>query len=269
MNKWEDDASNKNLDIDFWINYTDYPILHNHDYWEFFIVAEGSYKHVINGKESIVYKNSGYLIRPNDYHAIYNNDINSYHLNVMVKTHFIKSLCDLYSPKTYDLLTNHEVFPFHLNDNQLKKVFVYTSILRDSNADKDLIAHLLVSYIIEKAISQNDYANNDNRPKWLSDLLLQINSPSNMNWSVQDILARCGYSHSHFARMFKEYMGCSLISYLTKTKMSAAHDLLLHSNMSMLDIALSLGYSSLSRFNHVFKEYYHMSPSTYKKINKN
>jgi len=268
MNKWENDASSNELDIDFWVNYTDYPILHDHDYWEFFIVVGGSYKHIINNRTMIVNKNNGFLIRPKDYHGIYDNEANSYHLNVMIKDHFIREICNLFSPNMYNLLTSHEVFPFHVNDSQLKKVFTYTSMLKDNAVDKDLAGHLLVSYIVEKAISQNDYVNNE-RPKWLTDILFQINSPNNMNWSVEDVLEKCGYSHSHFARIFKEYMGCSLVSYLTKTKMSNAHDLLVHSNLSMLDIALSLGYSSLSRFNHVFKDYYHMSPSQYKKQNIN
>ena len=74
MNRWEDDSPDITADIDTWLNYKDYPILHDHDYWEFFVVCQGSYKHVINGKTVIVSKNSGYLIRPKDYHALYNHE---------------------------------------------------------------------------------------------------------------------------------------------------------------------------------------------------
>ena len=270
MNRWEDDTPNINLDIDAWLNYKDYPILHDHDYWEFFVVCQGSYKHKINGKDEIVYKNSGYFIRPHDYHAIYDNEKDSFHLNVMMKKEYIKEICDLYSSNTYNLLLNHKELPFHLNDNQVNKLLVYSSMLNSigETIDKKLIGHLMVGYVLEKAISQNDYTDNT-KPKWLQDILMKINDPHNMAWDVQDVLANCGYSHSHFARIFKSYMNCTLIDYLKMTKMSNAQDLLIHSNMSMLEISINLGYSSLSRFNHIFKDYYHMSPGQYKKTIKN
>ena len=271
MNKWEDDTPNLDLDIDTWLNYKDYPILHDHDYWEFFVVCQGSYKHVINGKTTMVYRNDGYLIRPKDYHALYNNEDNSYHLNVMIKKKYIKEICDLFSKNTYEMLINHKEVPFHLNDNQLKKLLSYSSMLNipdETTVDKGLIGHLMVCYILEKAISQNDYTDNS-KPKWLTDVLMKINAPDNMAWDVQDVLSYSGYSHSHFARIFKEYMNCTLIDYLKMTKMSNAQDLLVHSNMTILDISIALGYSSLSRFNHVFKDYYHMSPGQFRKSHRN
>ena len=98
MNRWEDDTPNINLDIDAWLNYKDYPILHDHDYWEFFVVCQGSYKHKINGKDEIVYKNSGYFIRPHDYHAIYDNEKDYQHFYSENKKNnspeSIKFLCD-------------------------------------------------------------------------------------------------------------------------------------------------------------------------------
>lgn len=266
MNRFIDDAQNPNANIDFYQNYKDYPYFHDHDYWEFFIVTKGKYRHVINNKTYNMFINQAFLIRPNDYHALFNIDNDSTHINIMIKSDFLKKLCDSYSLNFYDMLNNHKELFVMLSDSQTRRIINYTSLLKeDKNKDnKELISNLLLSYIIEKTITSNELFLEES-PKWLTDIIYKINQPININWTVNDVLKISNYSHTQFARLFKKYMNCTLKQYLTKVKMSAAHDLLFHSDMNMQDISAYLGYSSLSLFNHAFKDYFSVSPSTYKK----
>ena len=42
-------------------HYGDYPELHNHDFWEFAIIVNGSYEHTLNDKKDTLTKNTAVL----------------------------------------------------------------------------------------------------------------------------------------------------------------------------------------------------------------
>ena len=52
-----------------WRN-TEFPHLHNHTHWEFFLVVNGKIQHTINEKNYTVGKGHACLIRPSDLHKI-------------------------------------------------------------------------------------------------------------------------------------------------------------------------------------------------------
>ena len=64
--------------------------------------------------------------------------------------------------------------------------------------------------------------------------------------SIDEISAVSGFSASHFMRFFKSAMGTSFTSYLSSYRLSMAARLLMLTNDSILDIALSCGYENLS-----------------------
>ncbi len=267
MNFFENDATNIHSEVDFYHNFTDYPLYHDHNYFEFFFITNGSYKHVINGKEFIMKKNDAFFIRPKDYHAIFNNEENSSHVNIMFKVELVKRICDSYSDKLYNIILNHDIFPISLSENQTRKIINYTMVLRNSfslDVDRSLVSSLLLSYILEKTIYQHDILFSD-KPQWLTELLLKISLPVNAHWNAQDVVKNVNYSRTHFSRKFKEYMGTTLIQYLTEVKMAYAQELIMYSDMNITEISNTLGYQNVSSFNHVFKSTYSMSPMQFKK----
>ena len=83
--------------------------------------------------------------------------------------------------------------------------------------------------------------------------------------SIDEIAAVAGFSASHFMRFFKSAMGTSFTAYLSAYRLSMAARLLILTNDSILDIALSCGYENLSYFNRSFKKRYKKTPSEYRR----
>ena len=83
--------------------------------------------------------------------------------------------------------------------------------------------------------------------------------------SIDEISSVSGFSASHFMRFFKSAMGTSFTSYLSSYRLSMAARLLMLTNDSILDIALSCGYENLSYFNRSFKKRYKKTPSEYRR----
>jgi len=59
-------------------------------------------------------------------------------------------------------------------------------------------------------------------------------------------------------------MGCSPSEYLTELRMRRAATLLVSTNMSVSEIALEVGYLSLSHFSRMFRERFGKTPRAFR-----
>lgn len=75
-----------------------------------------------------------------------------------------------------------------------------------------------------------------------------------------------GYSPYHFSRIFKKYSSTTFINFLNRRRIKAAELLLLESGSSITDVAMQVGFASLTTFNRVFKNINGCTPSEYKKL---
>ncbi len=73
-----------------------------------------------------------------------------------------------------------------------------------------------------------------------------------------------GYSKFHFSRIFKRYVGMSHTDYVSKVRVNAAQQLLLDPKLSITEVAMNAGFSSISSFNRIFKKIKHCTPSEFK-----
>lgn len=85
------------------------------------------------------------------------------------------------------------------------------------------------------------------------------------NLTLEKAAAVAGFSKYHFSRLFKEFTGVTFQEYLTRQRILHAEELLTNSKLSITDIALASGFSSVSNFNRSFKLCNHCSPSQFRK----
>lgn len=72
------------------------------------------------------------------------------------------------------------------------------------------------------------------------------------------------FSKFHFLRLFKQYMGATLGDYVTLRRIKAAEQLICNQNLPIAEVAALSGFSSISTFNRLFKQYKNCSPSEYR-----
>ena len=73
-----------------------------------------------------------------------------------------------------------------------------------------------------------------------------------------------GRTKEHLCRSFRKYFGVAPIEYINANRLNYAANLLLHSDMKVVDIAFASGFQSLSRFYHAFREEFDVSPLDYR-----
>jgi AraC-like DNA-binding protein len=79
------------------------------------------------------------------------------------------------------------------------------------------------------------------------------------------LAAESGFSKFHFARSFKDAYGETPTQYLTRRRVERAKDLLRHANLSVTEICMLVGFSSLGSFSSRFAALVGMSPSAYQR----
>ena len=86
--------------------------------------------------------------------------------------------------------------------------------------------------------------------------------------TLADMCAELHVNPSYFSNLFSQEMGQTFVEYLTDLRLSKAEDLLVSTNMSMLDISVSTGFENQSYFTKVFKSAKGMTPREYRRASK-
>lgn len=92
-----------------------------------------------------------------------------------------------------------------------------------------------------------------------------INSHYQENLTLEEVAAVSGFSKYHFTRIFKQYMNMTFYEYLNSKRVKRAEELLYNQEMSVTDVAMNSGFSSLSAFNRTFKTLKNCAPSDFRK----
>lgn len=85
-----------------------------------------------------------------------------------------------------------------------------------------------------------------------------------------DALAKvAGMSKFHLAKVFKKILKITCHDYILLQRTKAAEKLLLSPDLSILQVSLQAGFSSLSTFNRVFKKKNMCTPTDYRSAHSN
>ncbi len=82
--------------------------------------------------------------------------------------------------------------------------------------------------------------------------------------TVKELAEREGLSTGYFSRLFVKEVGVNVNQFINDAKIKTAQNMLRYSDFPILDISISLGFSSQSAFSSVFKKVTGMTPKVYR-----
>ena len=91
-----------------------------------------------------------------------------------------------------------------------------------------------------------------------------INDKYNQNITLDMVAEHVGLNPAYFSSLFKKETGINFSNYLTNLKIDNAKLLLRNSNLSLINIAIELGFDNQSYFSNVFKKSTGMTPKQYR-----
>lgn len=140
-----------------------------------------------------------------------------------------------------------------------KKEALYTE------AVNGLLRFLLVHIV---RLNENDsivYQNKRMAMGQISRVLEYISENYQEDISTDKLAEMCHLSESHFRRVFKQIMDMSPTEYLYYVRVQMACEYMKKTDISMENVAVNCGFSSMSTFNRVFKKILNISPYQWKK----
>ena len=82
--------------------------------------------------------------------------------------------------------------------------------------------------------------------------------------TLADIAKAEGVNPSYLSKLFSKELGMGVKDYIIKAKIETSKNILRYSDFSILDISISLGYSSQSAFTSAFRKEVGMTPKKYR-----
>lgn len=240
--------------------------LHCHNFYEFFIVTSGTVIHEINGEEHCLKKGTLYMIRPEDKHRIKPADEGAIHMNISVVPQKLEQICEGLNISEKDFLRCKAKVRLAGDEFEFfRKRAERISFLEYQNDER---FHIIICELVSQAVSiifKNSVFGKNEQPEWFTDVLDKIHSPEYCACRAEDVYKLASFSPSVMVEYFKKFTGKTVNEYIRTIKINRACDFLKESDISIVELSNMLGYSSLSHFNRVFKEYTGLTPAAYRK----
>ncbi len=83
--------------------------------------------------------------------------------------------------------------------------------------------------------------------------------------TLASVAKRFFLNEKYLGRLFKAHVGCTFSAYRNRSKLTHATELLINSDLKIIDIAIVVGYDNVEYFNRIFKKTYGVAPSEYRR----
>lgn len=106
---------------------------------------------------------------------------------------------------------------------------------------------------------------NPEEPDFVRSAMEHISKNYDKNLKISDIAAELGVSRSYLSSCFKKAVGCSPQSFILNLRMERAGSLLRTTTLPINVISGAVGYQDQLAFSKIFKQFYDVSPSDFRK----
>ena len=130
-----------------------------------------------------------------------------------------------------------------------------------------LRTRILLLEVVEALLKENglEQANFRNVTGMQRDLLVYIQSHYTEKITLAMLAQEFHLTEKYISWYFKEHFSISFMQYVSHLRMTRAKDLLLTTELSITEVALSCGYPSVNLFIRSFKEMHGATPLQYRK----
>jgi AraC family transcriptional regulator len=132
----------------------------------------------------------------------------------------------------------------------------------------DSLAHALVTrYILLDCAStrRSELRVSGLPPRILSRVRDKIEANLDTDLTLDSLAEESGYSRAHFIRMFRAAVGLTPHQYVLGLRLSRAQDCLRQKHASIIDVAVSCGFSSQSHMTSVFRQRLETTPGEFRR----
>lgn len=165
---------------------------------------------------------------------------------------------------------------FHLSEHTVSRLESILRVVAEETGLRrsdylDMVQFQLFEILLllrrEGALSSTEVNAWESKEKtWSIDDVMQfIRNNYDSTFSLDELASRCQLNSSYFSRVFREKAGIPLFEYINRLRIERAVQLLRNSSLSILEIAMTVGYNNVSFFNRYFRKLKGCSPGEMRK----
>ena len=249
-------------------------IPHTHEFIEIFYILQGSIIHYHNsGQKEFLTTGDMIIISPfSDEHYFERlKDTPCLHREIMITPELLEAACRYFNSSGEKLFSKSGAIGIKATSLSLPEIDALENLINrillnatKETANRDILIRLLIAQIISKFLISEDMQKQENVPPWFNSFLALFTKADIIKAGLPALKKHMVLSYEHVCRLHKKVTGKTIVEHLTETRMVYAAHLLKTTDLSILEIAMEVGYNSLSHFNHTFKKHYNLSPNAYK-----
>jgi len=242
---------------------------HDHDFFEVFLIAQGSTLHWVNGTTQSLSKGQLMFMRPKDAHAFRADRERCEIVNVMFRADTAQHLLDRYNDTIAgrffaapgDLPELHTLGP-----PQFERALAVASQLQTADRTLARIEEFLLTLVNRVAVPAPHVTTTG--PAWFSAACSAAQNIEVFRLGAAGFIAAAGRSHEHVCRTCREVLGVTPTDYINRIRIDHAARLLRTEDSSIETIAGLCGFENISYFYRLFARSFGDTPKRYRAAHK-
>lgn len=249
--------------------------VHYHDYYELCFLPQDSCEHLANNEVVRLPRGSLIFIRPEDQHDFINPKLKTVTIiHIAILKNIIDDLfvfLDGVFP-AQKLLSNKQPPYVVLNSFEIQKI---TNLLNNLNRIppekvqkkalhmRSILLDIFTSYFTEKKLSTP--STNDNVPPWLLKTCEQMQKVDNFSLGIDRMVELSGVTKEWLCHSLKKYYNCTPSEFINNIRLTYVANMLIYSDIKIVDLCYSSGFSTMSWFHSQFDQKFGCSPGQFRK----
>ena len=225
--------------------YTNQHSTHDHSYGQLILPLKGQLKIETNYKDLNIHQNNLFFLPPNCKHLFHASQQNEF-LVLDIPPSYIKQ------EDMNKIIGGKEII---LDDkwNALKHLFLSET---KQNRTSTSINNLFI-YCYQMLTANNDYAS-----------IQYINEHYTEDIELKTLAAIEGYNMAYYTEWFKNQTGLTPFEYIQNQRIKKSKELLLNTDLTILQVGYMVGYNHHSSFTRTFKRITNTTPKEFRQLSK-
>ncbi|WP_462409543.1 GH39 family glycosyl hydrolase [Neobacillus sp. Marseille-QA0830] len=263
---------NQGLPMHIFLNSVDYVTNHWHDSIEIIFVLKGKVSVSVNDKRYVLNEKDLLLINANDIHAIQHQEENLL-LTIQVPIPELKeNIKDVdsfvFSCKSFLYDENHQEEFNELRSLLAQMMWVINKESEGYELQIKSLYFQLIFLLMKNFKEETEKENKVSSQKHI-ERLLRITSYVKDNFKqpiTLNELSQIEFLSVHYLSKFiQKHLGMPFSKYVDSIRLDHAVKDIVYTDIPLTQIALDNGFASVKAFNRAFKEFYHQTPSEYRR----
>ncbi|MEO0898950.1 MAG: AraC family transcriptional regulator [Bacteroidota bacterium] len=256
---------------------------HKHNFFEIVYVEQGSGFQCINYHEFAYQSGNIFLLPPLDCHSFRIEEPSRFYFIRFTDHYFLNNdgLTDYkeWFDRIAYILANYNKVPGDIISSERERQFVIQNIksihqeyLLQDHYSESIISGAVASIlnILARSIEKKYVGQGNERDNRFGEILRYIHTnitePDKLKIPI--LAEKFNISKSYFSEYFKKQAGTSLSEYILSSKLRIVETKVLHTDLSLKEIAYQLNFTDSSHLAKAFKKVYGMTVSTFRAGNK-